>query len=58
MNSNLLSVIRSLTPDELLELKDTIIDDVDKMRYAKEVLSSLSLEETKKTIEWLSQKMV
>jgi hypothetical protein len=39
-----------------VQFKKTIITEVDKKKYAKEILSGLDVENAKKTIEWLRRR--
>ena len=50
------SDVLALPPDELLALKARIINDRDKKKYAKEVLSSLDKEDAVKTINWIKER--
>ena len=55
-NPNLFNEILSLEPDELIELKGRIITNVDKKKHAKDVLSTLSHEDARKTIDWIRKR--
>lgn len=54
--SDLIRQILALDPDDLIEVKGKIISSVDKKRYAKEALSSLSAHDAELTIKWIKEK--
>ena len=45
--------IKRLSHDDALEIKNSIIDDCDKRRYSKEVLSKISKDDAIATMDWL-----
>lgn len=53
---SILSDINALPKDELVDLKNKIIDDIDKKRYSKEVLSSMSRADAIATVNWIKKR--
>lgn len=53
---SLLDEINRLPNEDLVELKNQIIDDVDKRRYSKEVLEGLEKSDAIATVGWLKKR--
>jgi hypothetical protein len=53
---SLLTEIKKLPPEELVELKNNIIDNIDKRRYSKEVLENLEKQDAIATVNWLKKR--